>query len=79
MSNNVHALPTHKARGRRLVRALPDVPQADVLTFERRPETPTLTSEQRITELEEVIDEVCRGLLMATRAISAHHKKYCKG
>jgi hypothetical protein len=61
------------------VRPLPDVPRADVLTFERPLETPTLTTEQKIAELEEVITQVCRGLLMATRAISDHDKKYRKG
>jgi hypothetical protein len=69
MANNVHALPTHQALRRRRVRALPDFPRADVLTFERRLETPTLSPEQQIAELNGTITSIARSLLDAVQAI----------
>ena len=79
MSNNVHALPIHTARGRRRVRPMPDVPLCDVLRLEPRLENQPPTPDEKIAEMEVVITEITRALLVAVRVISAHDKRHRKG
>lgn len=70
MSNNVHALPTQKASGRRRVRPLPDVPRADVLAIADHIESKhSETPEEQIERLNDTITEIVRHLLGAVDAI----------
>ncbi|MEM5315551.1 hypothetical protein [Paraburkholderia sp. JHI869] len=68
MSNNVHALPVQRKRGRRRVYPVPGVPVATVLDF-ASDSIEAETAEQRLARTEKAVHEVAYHLLMAARAI----------